>query len=136
VTVTPIQLAYAIGGLAMGGVWYQPHLVKDPAKAGKPRLGKIDPANAQKIVYGMYGVVNEYGTGTRARLPGISVCGKTGSAQRVSNDAVKAGLVPKMKDKRLVCGLRALRSFPEIVVSVLWEGGEHGPNAAPSRGTF
>jgi len=130
VTVTPIQLAYAIGGLAMGGVWYQPHLVKDPAKAGKPRLGKIDPANAQKIVYGMYGVVNEYGTGTRARLPGIRVCGKTGSAQRVSNDAVKAGIVPKMKDNAWFVAFAPCEA-PEIVVSVLWEGGEHGPNAAP-----
>ena len=27
-TVTPIQLARAIGGIAMGGVWYKPHLVK------------------------------------------------------------------------------------------------------------
>ena len=27
-TVTPLQLASAIGGLSQGGVWYQPHLVK------------------------------------------------------------------------------------------------------------
>jgi penicillin-binding protein 2 len=28
----PIQLAYAIGGIAMGGVWYKPHLVKGTTK--------------------------------------------------------------------------------------------------------
>ena len=27
-TVTPLQLARAIGGIAMGGVWHHPHLVK------------------------------------------------------------------------------------------------------------
>ena len=34
VVVTPIQLAAAIGGLAMGGVWYKPHLVSDAAASG------------------------------------------------------------------------------------------------------
>ena len=27
-TVTPLQLARAIGGLAMGGVWHRPHLAE------------------------------------------------------------------------------------------------------------
>src|SRR5262249_48665683 len=33
VTVTPLQLASAIGGMANGGVWYKPHLVKMAADA-------------------------------------------------------------------------------------------------------
>jgi penicillin-binding protein 2 len=130
VTVTPVQLAYAIGGLAMGGVWYPPHLVRDPDRMEKPRVGKIDPANAQKVVYGMYGVVNQGGTGGRARLPEVSVCGKTGSAQRVSNEAVKAGLVSKIKDNAWFVGFAPCES-PEIAVAVLWEGGVHGQFAAP-----
>jgi penicillin-binding protein 2 len=94
-TVTPLQLASAIGGLAMGGVWYKPHLVKTDQP--ERRIGKIDAANAQKVISGMWGVVNEGGgTGGRARLPGVSVCGKTGTAQRISNEAVKAG--HKLKD--------------------------------------
>jgi penicillin-binding protein 2 len=129
-TVTPMQLAYAIGGLAMGGVWYPPHLVKDPDRMEKPRIGTIDPANAQKVVYGMYGVVNEGGTGGRARLPGVSVCGKTGSAQRVSNEAVKAGLGQKLKDNAWFVGFAPCEA-PEITVAVLWEGGVHGQFAAP-----
>ena len=36
-TVTPLQLARAIGGIAMGGIWYQPHLVKEKDDPGKRR---------------------------------------------------------------------------------------------------
>jgi len=129
-TVTPMQLAYAIGGLAMGGVWYRPHLVAAD-KPEPPRLGKIDPANAQKVVAGMYGVVNEAGgTGGRARLSGVSVCGKTGSAQRISNDAVKGGLGHNLKDNAWFVAFAPCEA-PEISVAVLWEGGEHGMLAAP-----
>ncbi len=39
----------------------------------------------------MYGVVNEGGTGVRARLPDIEVCGKTGTAQLASNELLKGG---------------------------------------------
>jgi hypothetical protein len=34
-----------------------------------PRKWALDPENVQKVVDGMYGVVNEGGTGVRARLP-------------------------------------------------------------------
>jgi penicillin-binding protein 2 len=129
VTMTPLQLAHAIGGIAMGGVWYRPHLVKGTPE--KPRIGKIDPANAQKIVAGMYGVVNEGGgTGVRARLPNISVCGKTGSAQRISNKAAKTSLGRTLKDNAWFVAFAPCEA-PEVVVSVLWEAGEHGQFAAP-----
>jgi penicillin-binding protein 2 len=125
-TVTPLQLAHAIGGLAMGGAWYRPHLVKDPNRVDPPRVGKIDPNNAGKIVYGMYGVVNEGGTGVRARLPNVSVCGKTGSAQLASN---QSGL--NLKDNAWFVAFAPCES-PEIVVSALWEGAEHGYLAGPT----
>ena len=35
-TVTPIQLARAIGGLAMGGVWHHPHLLKSGGRTSPP----------------------------------------------------------------------------------------------------
>ncbi len=130
-TVTPVQLASAIGGIAMGGVWYRPHLVKDAKGPEPPRVGKIDPANAMKVIDGMYGVVNEGGTGVRAQIPGISVCGKTGSAQRASNELLKGtALGRKLKDNAWFVGF-APRESPEIVVAVLFEGGEHGQLAAP-----
>ncbi|MGD0201544.1 MAG: penicillin-binding protein 2 [Bryobacteraceae bacterium] len=132
-TVTPLQLAYAIGGLGMGGVWYRPHLVRSETQETRPRIAKINPVNAQKVVYGMFGVVNEDGgTGSRARLPGISVCGKTGSAQRASNELLQGNraLGNRMRDNAWFVAFAPCEA-PEIVVSVLYEAAEHGALAAP-----
>jgi len=130
-TVTPLQMASAIGGIAIGGMWFQPHLVPEvhllPA-----RRGEVNLENVRKVIDGMYGVVNEGGTGVRAKLPGIDVCGKTGSAQLVSNGAIKAGfkVAADMKDNAWFVGF-APRDNPEIVVATLFENGEHGQLAAP-----
>lgn len=127
-TVTPIQLTAAIGGIANGGVWATPHLLKQATNLPPPRHGDVNPENIQKVIYGMYGVVNEGGTGVRARLPGINVCGKTGSAQVASNDAAKGN--KNLKDNAWFVGF-APREAPEIVVVALFESGEHGMLAAP-----
>jgi penicillin-binding protein 2 len=128
-TITPLQLAHAIGGLAMSGVWYKPHLVKGHDEP--PREWALDPANVQKVVEGMYSVVNGAGTGARARLPGIEVCGKTGTAQLASNEFMKGRKQTQaMKDNAWFVGF-AQRNNPEIVVAALFENGEHGHFAAP-----
>ena len=133
--VTPIQLAAAIGGLAMGGEWYKPHLVRDAAGASQPRPNTI-PLHAENIatiVSAMRGVVEEDGTGASARISGIDVCGKTGSAQRISNTLAKANkaLANELKDNSWFVGF-APCDHPEIVVTALWEGGEHGALSAPT----
>jgi len=78
-------------------------------------------------------VVNEGGTGASARIEGVEFSGKTGSAQRVSNDLRKSGLLGKDddKDNGWFVGF-ATRQNPEIVVAILLEGGEHGALAAPA----
>jgi penicillin-binding protein 2 len=132
VTVTPIQLATAIGGMANGGTWYQPHLVKMAARPDAARHENWNPDNIAKVVSGMYGVVNEGGTGGSAAIPGITVSGKTGSAQRVSNDYRKSGKAgDDDKDNGWFVAF-APRENPEIVLAVLLEGGEHGNLAAPT----
>ncbi len=133
VVVTPIQLAVAVGGLAMGGVWYRPHLVRDPSAASEPRRGDLHAENIATIVSAMRGVVEEEGgTGFSARIPGIEVCGKTGSAQRISNKLAKANraLANELRDNSWFVGFSPCQQ-PEIVVAALWEGGEHGMLAAP-----
>jgi penicillin-binding protein 2 len=131
VTVTPLQLATAIGGLAMGGVWYQPHLVKTSADPQPLRRADWSPDNVATVVSGMYGVVNEGGTGAVAAIPGLNVAGKTGSAQRVSNELRKSGVLSKeeLQDNGWFVAF-APRDNPEIVVAVLDEGGLHGAIAA------
>ncbi len=132
VAVTPIQLAAAVGGLATGGVWYRPHLVREPVSSNQPRRAELHSENIATIVSAMNGVVNEDGTGTTARIPGIEVCGKTGSAQRISNKLAKANkaLYNQLKDNAWFVGFAPCEN-PEIVVAALWESAEHGTLAAP-----
>jgi penicillin-binding protein 2 len=131
-TVTPLQMASAIGGIAIGGMWFQPHMVAEGAHLMPARRGDVNLENIQKVISGMYGVVNEGGTGGRAKIPGIDVCGKTGTAQLISNDAIKAGFKrgENMKDNAWFVGF-APREAPEIVVAALFENGAEGPLAAP-----
>jgi penicillin-binding protein 2 len=131
--VTPLQLARALGGLAVGGSWHQPHLLKQLAKPEKPVQWALNPDNVREVVNGMFGVVNEGGTGVRARLPNVEVCGKTGTAQLASNDFLKGSSAGKGRDMRDNAWFEgfAPRNNPEIVVVALFEHGEHGQLAAP-----
>ena len=130
--VTPLQLARAIGGISMGGVWRIPHLVKRDAAAKKTEW-PLDPVHVQDVVDGMYGVVNEGGTGAQAAIPGIEMCGKTGSAQLASTDVAKAAAASHgldLRDNAWFVGF-APRRAPEIVVVALFEHGVHGNYAGP-----
>ena len=128
-TVTPLQLAYAIGGLSTGGIFHRPHLLKD--QTAPARKVDLNLDNVNKVTYGMYGVVNEGGTGVRAKLPGVDVCGKTGTAQLASNQVLKGTkLGQSMKDNAWFVGFAPWHD-PEIVVVALFEGGQHGQLAAP-----
>jgi penicillin-binding protein 2 len=130
-TVTPIQLARAIGGLAMGGQWHHPHLLKTPEKPLKPDVWSLNPNNVREVVDGMYGVVNEGGgTGGRARLPFVDVCGKTGSSQVASFEVTKGSSAKNLKDNGWFEAFAPCHA-PEIVVVALWDHGEHGWLAAP-----
>ena len=132
-TVTPIQMARAIGGIAMGGVWRQPYLVKSAGARDKAVEWALNPDNVKDVIDGMCGVVNEAGaTGVRAHLPDIEVCGKTGTAQVASEEYVKAhkGGEQNLKDNAWFVGFAPGRA-PEIVVTALFEHGAESKFAAP-----
>jgi membrane peptidoglycan carboxypeptidase len=82
------------------------------------------------VIYGTYGVVNEGGTGVRAQLPGLNVCGKTGTAQLASNEFLKGKTGKEFEDNAWFVGF-APREAPEIVVVALYDHGGHGQFAAP-----
>ena len=129
-TVSPLQIARALGGLAAGGVWHTPHVLLDATKTEKPHEWALNPENVHRVIYGTYGVVNEGGTGVRARLPGVDVCGKTGSAQVASDEYEKTH--KDVKDNAWFVGFAPCYK-PEIIVAVLWENvGVHGQFAAPT----
>ncbi len=130
-TSTPLQLAYSIGGIASGGVFRQPHLLKNYSPVEEIRF-PLAEKTLQKVTQGMFGVVNEDGTARGSRIEGVEFCGKTGTAQLVSFDTMrKLGGKParRFTENAWFVGY-APRVNPEIVVAVLVEHGEHGSTAA------
>ncbi len=145
--VTPLQLARMISVVANRGKLVTPTLVKSviPPHGGTPvpeppglvSRVPVDPKYLELIHRGLVAVVNEPGgTARRARLPGITVAGKTGTAQVVSlalfKSFGKARQVPwRFRDHALfVCYAPA--EDPSIAVAVVVEHGGHGgSDAAP-----
>jgi peptidoglycan glycosyltransferase len=87
--VTPLQMAMVVSAIANGGKLMRPHLVeevKDPdgrtVSRVKPSVESdvMRPQTATALATMMSEVVRE-GTGTAAALSGISVAGKTGTAE-------------------------------------------------------
>lgn len=136
-SVTPIQAAHSIGGLAMGGVWHRPRIVSqrqraeiDPrSRPASPRRANIARENLEVLREAMWTVVNGAGTGRQARLAGIEVCGKTGTSQRVSNELRLRAKREDFEDDAWFVGFAPCES-PEIVVAVLLENGKHSYYAA------
>ena len=140
VATTPIQLARAIGAITSGGKLVRPHVAFPddlPAQYEEVTLRDkqvtnipIDPRSWETITDAMSAVVNPGGTAPSAHLQGIDFAGKTGSAQVVSNQFKKTKKeADKYKDNSWFVGVTPRRN-PEIVVAVLFEGGEHGRLAA------
>ena len=88
---TPLQIANLAAIMANRGYYYIPHLVKDSEgieidpKYHERQYTKVDTTHFSVAVEGMYMAVNgggsAGGTAFRAAIPGLEVCGKTGTAQ-------------------------------------------------------
>ena len=130
VTVSPLQLVSALGGLGVGGRWFKPHMLTGEAPV-LLRQGHFAPGNLEQVVSGMYGVVNESGTGRAAQLPGIKVCGKTGTAQVAATEKTKgAKMRSSLANNAWFVGYAPMEN-PEIAVVALFENGEESYNAVP-----
>jgi penicillin-binding protein 2 len=139
VAVTPVQLMRAIAAISMDGRLVVPHVV-NPTELpqGYVEVGRytqvkeisFDPNGWNFITDAMSRVLLPEGTAPSAFIPGIDIAGKTGSAQVVS----LATRAKHEKDEDFAqngwfVGFTPRRN-PDIIVCVLFEGGEHGRLAA------
>jgi penicillin-binding protein 2 len=141
VLVTPLQLAVAYAVFANGGYRVKPHLFYNflhtdrPAPPFTPPEFPTEPVNIPReilarVSQALIGVVNEPGgTGGYARIRGISVAGKTGTAQVVSLKTGEGSEDPRHKDHAWFSAF-APAEDPRIVVVVLVENAGHGGSAA------
>ncbi|MFZ3372280.1 MAG: penicillin-binding transpeptidase domain-containing protein, partial [Desulfitobacteriaceae bacterium] len=91
--VTPIQLLTAVSAIANGGTLYKPYIV-DKVTAPDGKLIRqnqpiavrqvISKATAAQMTNILQQVVSD-GTGSLAKIPGVNVAGKTGTAQKVDS---------------------------------------------------
>ncbi len=121
VTVTPIQLARTIGGFSLGGIFKQPHLLKTSDPLPEFRF-PISAPTLEKVTQYMEEVVNPGGTANAAFVPDADLCGKTGTAQTISEQGLqKSGNRNEHKYNAWFVGF-APRRNPEIVVVILVQG--------------
>ena len=96
VQAVPLTLALDAAGVANGGVIMTPHLLDHVTGSQgqtvmsyepRPWLRATSPSTAAKLTSLMLSVVNSpNGTGVEARIPGVQVAGKTGTAQTSGPD--------------------------------------------------
>ena len=139
VTTTPIQMLRAIACIASGGRLTTPHVllraegVKDESQFRTEQSALIDPEAMSTIRAGMWQSVNNWGTGHSAAIPGLDICGKTGTVQVIGAERKKGldGNLPALEDHSWFVGF-ASRDTPEIAVAAFIEhGGKGGITAAP-----
>jgi peptidoglycan glycosyltransferase len=120
VSATPLQMALVAATVANDGRLPRPRLVRDVRDPSgsvveEPTPGDQGPAisesTATQLTSMMTDVVRE-GTGTAAQIPGVTVAGKTGTAQTVEGAAPHAWFI---------CFAPA--ENPQIAVAVLVENG-------------
>ncbi len=99
VAVTPLASLRAVSSIAVGGRLYVPHLFREARAVGEPGTDSYRPARTfdrpdpkiipipeaqhHLVVEGMWGVVNNGGTGHGIKMAGFEIAGKTGTAQVV-----------------------------------------------------
>lgn len=127
---TPLQMANIECTIANRGFYYRPHLIKaigdkDVIKAEfKEKISAgVDSQYYEPVINGMQAVVDR-GTAAASRIPGIIMCGKTGTAQNPhgENHSVFVAFAP--------------RDHPKIAIAVVVENAGQGASWAAPIASF
>ncbi len=133
--VTPIQMAMVVAGIANGGVVMRPYVVEKITEPGGSTVSRmqphelsraVSPETASQLTRMMQAVVQS-GTGTAAQISGVSVAGKTGTAETG---------VPGLNTTSFLAFAPA--DAPKVAVAVILENqhGVGGRTAAPIAKTI
>lgn len=124
ISIVPIQMANLAAILANRGYYYTPHFIRQidgknaiPEEFKTKNYTRIDTSHFPIVIDAMERVVKE-GTGLRANVPGIDVCGKTGTAEN-----------PHGEDHSVFIAF-APKENPQIAISVFVENSGQGGRAA------
>lgn len=128
VRATPLQMAQVAAAIANNGRLMRPHVISEVLAPDLSVLEKVEPkeqgrpfgvTTANALTEMMVNVVRT-GTGTRAQIPGVTVAGKTGTAQNAGpSHAWFIGFAPATN--------------PEIAIAVIVENGGGDDNATGGR---
>ena len=131
--VTPLQIARMMAAVANGGILWKPRLVQrveqaDGTLAYTASSKMTERVELSPVVWAflrsaLSAVVKE-GTGVAARLPGVEIAGKTGTAQTISKSDSAKG-----QDHAWFASF-APADDPQVVVVVFVERGGHGGETA------
>ena len=143
-TATPLQVLSAYAAIANNGVLMQPHIVSEVTDADgnvvqrftpkAVRTLPISPENLAVVKQGLDAVVNsDTGTGKKARVDGVHIAGKTGTAEYCDAMAQKDGeCYMGHQPTHAWFAAYAPVEDPEIAVLVfIYNGGEGSERAAP-----
>ncbi len=128
ILVTPLQLANMMAAIANRGYYYTPHIIKEiendtiPSRFNVPHFTGVDSAYFEPVIEGMEQAIwSEVGSTARiARIPGISISGKTGTAQNPHGE----------NHSLFICF--APKEEPKIAIAVIVENSGYGASyAAP-----
>ena len=128
VTMTPMQMAHTASVIANKGWFYRPHIIKQikgvdtlPQKYTEKHYSSISPEHFDPVIEGMFDVYNE-GTAEYIQIPGIEICGKTGTAENFTRID---GEVVQLTDHSIFVAF-APKDDPKIAIAVFVENGYWG----------
>lgn len=130
--LTPLHMALVAASIANDGVMMEPKILLQAVDAGRSGKAQISPTvyatplsvNESDVLAQAMRKAVQSGTATRAAVPGLTICGKTGSAQVDGQELTNAWFIGFIDQKTL----------PYVVCVVVNDAGEGSRQAAPLAG--